>query len=68
MCMFGGSKMPVMIGAPQIPQAAKLPDFGAGIAVRRKMKERLRGFRTILTSGRGVSDFAPIANKTLLGQ
>jgi len=70
MCMFKRPKMPAPpeIAQPVLPQAAKLPDDGAGVAVRRKVQDRLKGFKTILTSGRGVRDFAPTANKTLLGQ
>lgn len=65
--------VPDMPAAPQMPaetQAMKQPDAGAvRSSVSRRVGDRMRsGTDTILTSGSGVTAYAPTANKTLLGQ
>jgi len=70
MCIFPSASTPA---APQLPpetQAMKLPDAAAvKTATGRRTEDRIRaGADTILTSGSGVTSFAPTEKKTLLGQ
>lgn len=69
MCMFN-SPSPQ---APQLPPERaqmRYPDAAAvRDAVGRRTEDRIKaGADTILTSGSGVTDFAPTEKKTLLGQ
>ena len=64
MCIAKSPKAPPPPPKPPTPEDAAL----AGERERER-RQRARGFSsTILTSGLGVSDFAPVAQKTLLGQ
>ena len=70
MCLIPQPDMPA---GPQLPaESAKMrePDAGAARSMAgRRMQDRIRaGSNTILTSGSGVADTAPVERKTLLGQ
>jgi len=71
MCLIGGGggqqqADPVL---PPETAAMRMPDSAAVITAQgRRASDRVRsGARTILTSGSGVSEFAPTEKKTLLG-
>lgn len=69
MCLFN-QQTPEAPELPPEPAQMKQPD-GAAVrtATGRRTQDRMRaGANTILTSGSGVSSFAPTENKTLLGQ
>lgn len=70
MCLFKAPSVPAAPELPEEPQEAKQPDAAAvRTAVSRRVGDRISsGTRTILTSGEGVTDFAPTEKKTLLGQ
>lgn len=69
MCMFNTPDIPDP--APVIERSSsRLPDGQTATgAAGRRTQDRIRaGSNTILTSGSGVTDTAPTAGKTLLGQ
>lgn len=74
MCMFGNrssannGKSPDELLVPE-RQSASPPDNAAVASAGRRVGDRIRaGVDTILTSGQGVTSFAPTMKKTLLGQ
>lgn len=69
MCMFSQPAMQPPELPPE-PQQAKQPNASeARRSVSPRITDRLRaGMSTILTSGSGISRFAPTMAKTLLGQ
>jgi hypothetical protein len=71
MCIFGGGGGQQQADPTLPPETAAMrqPDMGAvkTAAGRRASDSVKSGAKTILTSGSGVTEFAPTEKKTLLG-
>lgn len=71
MCLFGGGGQQAAADPVLPPETAamRMPDAAAvKTAAGRRASDKVKGgARTILTSGSGVSQFAPTEKKTLLG-
>ena len=69
MCSSGSAPSPPPVG-PAAPTPAPAPSLAAGTGVRQEAQRRRSATRggTLLTGGRGLTEPANTAQKTLLGE